>query len=201
MNKILILLPLLFSLSSSKTYEDCFSLSDLKTCSSLTSSIIGTKTRNNCHTHNSQCCCTLVNTPKLPGKDKSFCELTYKTKNSSWLPEAYSSNAFFACSSLPENDPQARCIRQFLALRLDDFGRYPQKMRDVLKETGLVHKEKRDFIDKIYVDHVDAYEECGCNGKPAPYVTWVGVVSQKLFFKSLIETAIKVFGSCENGYW
>ena len=131
-----------------------------------------------------------------------MCDNIYLERNSYWLPEAYLNNAKCACSSLPDDDPQAKCIRQFLGQKLETS--YSQEFKS--KWQGLKNEKKdrsfnKEYVPRIYDDHVQAYTKCLCKGKPAFFYAWLGVSCVDLRFCGLVKSAITTFGSCDNGIW
>lgn len=129
--------------------------------------------------------------------------------NSSWLPDAYVTNATCACTDTPDS-PTANCVRKFLQDRL------AATPADLKRDAYLAKKAKpitgemiyNAFVQayltpRIYQDHEDAYSNCCCPCGPAPYWSWVGVTTVPIPACSIVGAAIRRFGSCHctPGAW
>lgn len=128
--------------------------------------------------------------------------------NEFWLPGAYVHNATCACLKIPSSTT-ANCIRKFLQERVKST---PQAVKDlwaVEKALEFINKAEYDrdllelgLINRIFLDHVDAYDHCCCSGRPAPFASWVGVATVPLGCDA-VRIAINLFGSCHDtpGTW
>ena len=131
-------------------------------------------------------------------------------KHSDWLPEAYLKNAKCACLSLPQDDAYANCIRNFLRDKLNS--EYSEEFKEKLKKLKKDRQNKifdlkyykalrEEFVPKVYDDHLQAYEKCLCDGKPAFYQSWLCVSCVDLKDCALIKKAIMTFGKCNRQGW
>jgi len=130
--------------------------------------------------------------------------------NAWWLPLAYVNNATCACQTLPD-EPMANCVRKFLQDRMAATPTWLKAIAAASKSLELnpaTYPEYVNFVQtvltpRIFRDHVDAYANCCCPSGPALYPTWVAVTTVPLQPCSLVDLAIRYFGSCHGtpGAW
>jgi hypothetical protein len=146
--------------------------------------------------------------PPTDGIKNSDCSAY--AKENWWLPEAYWRNATCACQETPDV-PTANCVRKFLQDRL---GKVDQQVKidaslmlgglrmKVVSLDEYINYVQLNLTPIIYKDHVDAYAECCCPGKPAPLEAWRGVTTIALPC-AVVGEAIRQTGSCSNtpGKW
>jgi hypothetical protein len=123
----------------------------------------------------------------LPAQGISPAECDLYAENAWWLPKAYVENAWCACTSTPD-DATANCVRKFLQDRLRSS--YSENEKNYARDMKLLMEESqpyaykawviRNLTQRIYQDHVDAYEACCCPCGPAPYEAWMAVTTVPL---------------------
>ena len=142
-----------------------------------------------------------------PGIPPSNC--TAYSKNESWLPDAYVSNATCACEETPDS-PTANCVRKFLQDRLaatpDSLKNEAELAKDLSWVTGFglyTAFVLWKLTPMIHQDHVDAYKHCCCPCGPASYSKWVGVTTVPISSCALVGIFIRQFGPCHciSGKW
>jgi len=139
-----------------------------------------------------------------------------------YLPKGYREAAFCVCSSAPENSSGSHlrvsenadfesscsssasivksCIRESL---LAAHRSLSPSIKQALRHASTSNDVSTllEYLPLFYDAHVDAYKECCCVGKPAPYYQWVLLLwlGDRLSC-SVITELIYLFGRCGCGW-
>lgn len=117
--------------------------------------------------------------PPLKGYLQTNCSAYDAVANRAWLPNAYLENAKCACSVIP-NCPSANCVRERIQFHHENHQQWidpsVHERAVQLKSNGsaLAYHGfvQRNLVQYFKDLHDEAYQYCGCPGKPYQLITW-----------------------------
>eukprot|EP01098_Paradermamoeba_levis_P015712 TRINITY_DN811_c0_g1_i1.p1 TRINITY_DN811_c0_g1~~TRINITY_DN811_c0_g1_i1.p1 ORF type:complete len:226 (+),score=47.65 TRINITY_DN811_c0_g1_i1:80-757(+) len=222
--KLIFVVFLLFPVSSfcsqCSAYQDCGSCATDSTCRWC-------PVTNTCHTFGSLmnkcrfyenlsdpklCTCNCKPTrnfgPEICGwyteKSPSLSPNPAYWKGGDFLPNTYGSAATCACGG--EGNPfwqldAPSCVRSYLIKGHENL---PSQLKVDIRNATLsgVRSRLLPYVETFYQMHVDAYNNCCCPGKPAPFATWVMVfyAGNLLPCKTGILPMVMEFSRCGCGW-